>query len=52
MFISNLGCPERRGNHSLTSKRIFENLNIQFKTCACRVILPLIPGGFRQEIIK
>ena len=28
MFISKLGCPGRRGNHSLTSKCRFKNLKI------------------------
>ena len=29
MFISKLGCPQRRGNRSLTSKCRFKNLKIQ-----------------------
>ena len=29
MFIFQLGCPESRGNHSLTSKCKFSNLKIQ-----------------------
>ena len=28
MFISKLGCPQGRGGHSLTSKRIFKNPKI------------------------
>ena len=50
MFISNLGSPERRRNHSLTSKCIFKKL----KTRASCVLFPLfladVDKQYRNEI--
>ena len=50
MFISNLGCPECRENHSLTSKCRFKNPKIhelcnvlEFKIRASSVLVSLIP---------
>ena len=51
MLTSTLGCPERRGNHALTSNYRFKNLKIhelryflEFQTLASRVLVSLIPG--------
>ena len=61
MFISNLGSPERRSNHSLTFKCRFKNPKIhelpyvlKLKTCASCVLFPLflpdLDKQYRNEI--
>ena len=61
MFISNLESPERRRNHSLTSKRIFKNPKIhelsyvlKLKTRASCVLFALfladLDKQYRNEI--
>ena len=51
MFISKLGCPESKENHSLTCNCRFKNPEIhelryimELKTRASRVLVSLIPG--------
>ena len=61
MFISNLGSPERRRNHSLTSKCIFKNPKLhelpyvlKLKTHGSCVLFPLfladLDKQYRNEI--
>ena len=61
MFIFKLGCPQRRGNHSLTSKCRFKNPEIHdlryvldWKTRASLVLLSLfladLDKKYRNEI--
>ena len=60
MFNSNLGSPERRGNHSLTFKCRFRNPKIHelryvltLKICASCVLFPLfLPGLDKQYRIE
>ena len=61
MFISNLGSPERRGYHSLTSKCRSKNHKtdelpyvLKLKTCASCILFPLflpdLDKQYRNEI--
>ena len=61
MFISKLGCPERKENNSLTSKCRFKTLKIdelcslmEFRNRASSVLISFIPADldkkYRNEI--
>ena len=63
VFFSNLGCPQRGGNHSLTSNCRIKNPKIhelpyflKLKICTCSVLFPLflpdLDKQYRNEIEK